>query len=61
MSGFQDLKILVPVLLSVILTKKITYRVHTYLQLMMHEAVGPTHSMGSVLTGLDKLMNFYSM
>ena len=51
---FQDLKILVPVLLSVILTKKITYQIHTYLQLMMYEAV-PTQSMGSVLTGLDKL------
>ena len=46
-SGFQDLKILVPILLSMILTKKITYRIHTYLQLMMYGAVS-TQSIGSV-------------
>ena len=52
LSGLQDLKILVPILLSMILTKKITYGIHIYLQLMMYEAI-PTQSMGSVLTGLE--------
>ena len=57
LSGFQDLKILVQILLSVILTKKITYRIHIYLRLMMYDGV-PTQSMGSVLTWLYKLRNF---
>ena len=48
---------LVQTLLSVILTKKITYRIHIYLWLMMYDGV-PIQSMGSVLTGLDKLRNF---
>ena len=48
---------LVQILLSMILTKKITCRIYTYMRLMMYDGV-PTQSMGSVLTGLDRLRNF---